>query len=66
MINNGSKTVLFFSWKKSTPGTYVYQQVDDLGLPMSAANGASIPTLYIRQDAMPTKLMKLKIEISGE
>lgn len=67
MIKKGQKTTVHLVWEKDTPGTYRYKEVDEKGNPVSVSSGAAImATAYIRQSAMPIKLMKLKFEITGE
>lgn len=65
-MTNGSATVLTMSLAKETKGTYVYNEVDGSGVPVTSEAGAKVPTLYIRKGAFngsgaPAKL-KLTIE----
>lgn len=39
-------------YRKSTLHTYVYMEVDDMG---AIASTPSVPSLYIKQFALPTK-----------
>jgi hypothetical protein len=66
MIKKGTKTVLHFAWSKDTPGTYVYNEVDENGERRTTSQGAAIPTVYITRQSMPIKLMNFKMEITGE
>ncbi len=66
MVTEKAKTLVLFNYEKETPGTYRYREVDANGFPLTAANGAVIGPLYIRKAAMPNKLTKMTIEITGE
>ena len=38
--------------KKETPGTFVYQEVDQTGKELKASEGATAPTFYVRKTAL--------------
>jgi len=54
---------MLFVWRKETPGTHSYQQVDENG----NEERTPVGTIYIKKDAMKGGVHKvLKVTISGK
>lgn len=56
---------VLFDFEYETKGAVRYQEIDADGNPLKIGKGASIGTLYIRKEALPTNFQRrLNVEIN--